>query len=245
MGRRCRARTDKGIRCTRDGDRKGGFCWQHEGITKSGLKKRGWTDAGIRDFLGEPDRTAPNPKYRYAAPMKIWHLHKVNQIEETDEWKEWRKASEKRREVARKAVKARKEETVEMVDSISIKLPDLDREELTKRAVESYNSYWKKRERKAPWGHPRKLEYMQKGAAANDDAEFLARIMVNYLRHNQTRYDQLLGHLKGKVGKHKARMCLYRRIYNAIAEKYPWLRSEAKRQLREKLHYAEMQEMFG
>ena len=41
-------------------------------LTMSGLRERGWSDAMIRDYLGDPDATRPNPRYRSAAPMKLY-----------------------------------------------------------------------------------------------------------------------------------------------------------------------------
>ena len=41
-------------------------------LTMAGLRERGWSDVMIRDYLGEPDATRPNPRYRSAAPMKLY-----------------------------------------------------------------------------------------------------------------------------------------------------------------------------
>jgi hypothetical protein len=43
-------------------------------VTLSTLRERGWTDAGILRYLGDPDRVAPNPHYRRAAPMRLYRL---------------------------------------------------------------------------------------------------------------------------------------------------------------------------
>ncbi len=40
-------------------------------VSKAGLKTRGWAEAGITKFLGEPDETTPNPRYASAAPMAV------------------------------------------------------------------------------------------------------------------------------------------------------------------------------
>ena len=41
-------------------------------LTMAGLRERGWTDAMVREYLGEPDATRPNPRFRTAAPMKLY-----------------------------------------------------------------------------------------------------------------------------------------------------------------------------
>ena len=40
-------------------------------LTLTDLKARGWTDALVKQFLGEPDATRPNPHYRKAAPNAL------------------------------------------------------------------------------------------------------------------------------------------------------------------------------
>ncbi|RJQ74205.1 hypothetical protein D5S17_23330 [Pseudonocardiaceae bacterium YIM PH 21723] len=50
-------------------------------------EQRGWTKAMIEKFLGEPDRTAPNPGGRGAARVKLWLFTRVQEIEATNEFK--------------------------------------------------------------------------------------------------------------------------------------------------------------
>jgi hypothetical protein len=46
-----------------------------------GLKERGWTEAMIRDLLGEPDRYVDNPHYKSAGQMRLWRLQRVEAAE--------------------------------------------------------------------------------------------------------------------------------------------------------------------
>lgn len=48
-------------------------------LTMRELKERGWTE--VRDLLGAPDRRAPNPHYRSAAPMRLWAPDRITAIE--------------------------------------------------------------------------------------------------------------------------------------------------------------------
>lgn len=70
----------------------------HMWITKPVLKARGWTDAGIRDFLPDPERHKKNPHYSSAgAPMPVWSPATVAKAEARPEWKAWLEKSLKRR----------------------------------------------------------------------------------------------------------------------------------------------------
>jgi hypothetical protein len=50
-------------------------------VGAAGLRERGWTEAMIRDLLGEPDLHVDNPHYSSAAPMRLWRLQKVEAAE--------------------------------------------------------------------------------------------------------------------------------------------------------------------
>lgn len=52
-----------------------------ECIGAAGLKARGWTEAMIRDLLGDPDWSADNPHYKSAAPMRLWRVQRAGQAE--------------------------------------------------------------------------------------------------------------------------------------------------------------------
>jgi hypothetical protein len=55
-------------------------------IGAPGLRQRGWTEAMIRDLLGDPDLTADNPHYKTAAPMRLWRLQRAEAVEATPEF---------------------------------------------------------------------------------------------------------------------------------------------------------------
>ena len=46
-----------------------------------GLKERGWTEAMIRDLLGEPDRYVDNPHYKSSGQMRLWRLQRAEAAE--------------------------------------------------------------------------------------------------------------------------------------------------------------------
>jgi len=66
-------------------------------LTKSELKERGWTDGAIKKYLGEPDKTSPNPYSKKASELKLFSRDRVEEIENSKEWQDWyRKITEKR-----------------------------------------------------------------------------------------------------------------------------------------------------
>ncbi len=45
------------------------------------LNRRGWTEAGIRELLGQPDRLAPNPHNSRASRMRLYRTSRVAEAE--------------------------------------------------------------------------------------------------------------------------------------------------------------------
>jgi hypothetical protein len=50
------------------------------------LKARGWTETLIRQYLGAPDSSCPNPYYRSAAPMRLYARARVEAVEASPAW---------------------------------------------------------------------------------------------------------------------------------------------------------------
>jgi len=196
-----------------------------EMLTKSGLKARGWTDTGIAQFLGAPDATKPNPKYRSAAPMLLFLLTRVEAAETTSGYRLWRAASDRRRESAGVAVAGRKARLLATIEVWQPSVPLLNEEEVRRMAVANYNEIQGLRDswNRAPEWSP---------AMETTDRRFLDRITVNYLRHVRTNYDELLASLHGKVGIEEAKELVREQVYEAIAEAYPDLAPECSRQER-------------
>lgn len=68
-------------------------------LSAKAVKDRGWTAAMIRDFLGNPDRIAPNSMYgKKAARVKLYLEDRVQKAEETDAFKQRMKKANARRE---------------------------------------------------------------------------------------------------------------------------------------------------
>lgn len=212
-------------------------------LTKAAIKKeRGWTDTAISKFLGDPDKLGSNP-YSSKTPSHLYLLSRVKKAERTKKFKEWKAKSEKRRSSARKAANTRKEKTLAKVRSrlgeirLHPRARGLSTKKLRKLAVASYEEL----ELERNWDEPRMVE---------DDApqEFIQRIEVNFLRHEATMYDAELEEYAGSTGVREAVDMVRERVYEVIANEYPFLKKECERQLAERRaaeEWLEQQRMYG
>ena len=180
------------------------------------LKTRGWTYSGIGRFLAKSDDTRPNPYYSSSGGlMRLYLISRVKAIERTLEWQEWLIESYQRKRSAARGVTTKERKLLNYVARIKIKVPIMTPEDLVNRAIAHYNDLWCDTEKRAN---------------ASGSPEFLARIQVNYLRHELTRYEQHLDKIAGKTGAHEARTDLRFKIYGAIGRAYRHLTAECDRQ---------------
>ncbi len=202
-------------------------------ITKTQLKERGWTDAGIKRFLRQADCTKENPHYRCAPPMKLFRVSRVEAAEATPEYLAWKEASEARKPAAKAAAQAgiatKKAKLLEIANNWRPSIPKLPAEALRKAAIENHNAYHTNR---ATWGR----YYDWTTATPESDAGFLTRIIVNYIRHVLTDYEALLEKLRGRIGFDEAKALVRFQVYDAIAETYPDLASECDSQEERRLN---------
>ena len=187
-------------------------------LTTAGLRERGWTDAMISEYLGEPDATRPNPRYRSAAPMKLYLAERAEAAEATPEWAE-RRARGARRRAAGMAVADRKRAETEALarqlaaDLIAGLVFPADPQQA---AIEAYNKWHSDGCTCSGW---HELGYCDKHADASDSPEFLRRITVNYARHSLTGYDRAYDRLAGRVGHQDAHEILRTEVNAAIEAK--------------------------
>jgi len=198
-------------------------------LAQAALLDRGWTVAGIRRFLGDPDATKPNPRYRSASPMRLWAIDRVEAAEATPEWARWVKASEVRRQAGLKVADRKRAELAAMVKAVHISIAPATLEMATARAIRSFND----RAATRAYG-----DYDP--ATPDSDPAFLARITVNYLRHERTSYDALGAQLFGLVGREEAHDLLRERVLAAIADAYPSLAAECATQVRQAAEQAHL-----
>ncbi|MBB6171644.1 hypothetical protein HNR23_001704 [Nocardiopsis mwathae] len=117
------------------------------------------------------------------------------------------------------------EETLGLVRAAPIDVPALDRRRLAEYAAAHRN-------RRADSDAEDRGSYVASPARVEDvPTAVRSRWEVDYLRHVRTPYDSLLADLRGRVGRVQAELLLRRRVYTAIAARYPDLSAECDRQL--------------
>jgi len=189
-------------------------------ITKEELKARGWTDSMIKLLLGNPDDTVKDPYYGNDT-IKLYLVKRVSKIENSAVFFRLMGMSVERREAMRKVARMEEKEILKYIDSIEIKVEKVDMKKIKKLAIKEYNIH------QAEVDHVENMILDEKYL----DNAFLSRIMVNYIRHNLTSYEDLLEELRGKEGKYEAYMKLKNKILEKIAEVYPELKEECNRQM--------------
>lgn len=195
-------------------------------LTVPELRSRGWSPSMIRDLLGDPDSRKPNPVFQSGTPMALYQTSRVENIESTVEFAQRRAQASRRAAAARRTAKRRRDSTLEKIYSTPINVPYLNRSLLAKRAVthRNHRAGEQTQDLVSPLSHIEEIP-----------ETVLQRWEVNYLRHVLTPYDALLADLHGHVGRVEAEVLLRRRVYAAIAERYPHLALECDRQLAERL----------
>lgn len=192
-------------------------------LTLTDLHARGWTDALVKQFLGEPDATKPNPHYRKAAPMRLYALARVEQAESREEWQQAKAKASRRSEASKKVSTRKAAELVKRAEQMQIIVDRLPPETVIEQAIASYNAHnWE-----IAWRHGEAFEE----ANMYSDPAFLDRITVNYIRHHLTSYDTHLEQLVGQIGVRQAGKVIRLRIYDAIAKAYPASAGECERQM--------------
>ena len=185
------------------------------------IRDRGWTEAGIAQFLGKADSDRVNPYYSSGARMQLYLRSRVEEVEKSRAYAEWKQESEVRKSAAQQAVHTKREHILSYVAALPIQIPKLTEEELVTHACRNYNTHWSGSRHNKPWADPDTC-----------DEHFLYRIMVNYLRHRLTNYEEELTRIYGHVGRNEAWEILKKRVLEAIASQYPILQDECVQQIK-------------
>jgi hypothetical protein len=225
-------------------------------ITASGLKKRGWTDAGIRQFLGAADKEQANPHHRTGPPMRLYAPERVWAIESTAAYLSFAAESAHRKVSAQIAVTTKLaanwnkvrviegevREMAEQAKYITVTVRQVDEKELRSTS----DRYQDQRD-----------EYMERQGRTPMMPVWSDRLAVNTILHSFSTYDRtlervlqvrylkvrdLLAELQGKTGVVDCRAhvestfaAAYRgikvRVLDAIANVYPQYIQECNRQM--------------
>ncbi|MFI8403068.1 hypothetical protein ACWDXD_14360 [Streptomyces sp. NPDC003314] len=190
-------------------------------VSLAGVRRRGWTDAMVRDLLGTPDVQGRDPRRWSLAPVRLYLLARVETVERTPEFAETSALSRARSSAAGAYAERRRAAVLTAIRAEPIEVPRLPGPELERRAVRHRRLLGAR----SP-GAPEPA-----GAPSGAPAGALVRWQVSYLRHALSRYEALLDGLYGETGRGEAERLLRRRLYEAIGVAYPSLARECRRRI--------------
>ena len=184
-------------------------------LCQSELLARGWTKKTIEVLLPRP-KEAVNPWYKSAPPMLLWDVDVVEQMEKCEEFLVAKKKKEERSAAQQKAVLTKQGQLLATIEGLPISVRRLEESVLKKKALASRGNWYSQNEIYE--------------SVHDADAETIQRWIVNYIRHNLTKYDSHCILLFGKVGRAEGYRLLRSKVLRAIADAYPYLSEECERQ---------------
>jgi hypothetical protein len=198
-------------------------------LSLANLRHRGWTPSMVVKLLGAPDLTVRTPRFRGAAPSRLYSAARVEAAEATDAFAALASAASRCAACSRAAAERRRRAVLAEVEGLHIRVPRLAPECLTHRAVAHRNQ--REAQRACHRGDHRPVPARIDGA----EPGALRRWQVNHLRPALTDYDAVPDGLHGTTGRAEAEHFLRRRrVYEAIGTAYPHLAAECRRQLNER-----------
>ena len=190
-------------------------------VTATQLRvERGWTPKMICELLGEPDARPPNRNYPGRPPLKLYDLERVEEVERTDAFFELLDQSEARKDSAQKGKDAQRMRILDEVERLELQVPRMELRHLVVESIERYNAWVDEQGVDRPYVtlHSHVLDVM--------------RVMVYHLRFTTPGYPEMQQKLLRRTGAREARRRLNERVFQAIAELYPELAEECRRQNR-------------
>jgi len=190
-----------------------------EFLTAGSLRRRGWTGALIREFAGPADQLAVNPHHPGGAAMRLYRTDRIAEIETGEEFIEALAGADRRRCAAEKALqtKARKAAASAAENITPPMLPQAPRADLVEAAVRWFNGCETWRSGAGRW------------VSTSDPDGVLLPIAVNFIRDRLRDYANRARPIGVPV--EQAVRAVDRKIVEAIAASYPWLRPECDRRL--------------
>lgn len=161
--------------------------------------------------------SVPNPVFTSRPPATMYLLKDVKAVATSGAGQQRLAQRTKRSESAKRAAARRRDDLIQKTLATNFSIPEMPWDDLIERACRHYNS--------------RKVNATSIRPDADEGT--LHRIMVNYLRHECTQYDEHCASLMGQTGKEDAYPAVKELVLEAIAEKYPELIAECYRQISE------------
>lgn len=188
-------------------------------ISQTTILSMGFTKSMIDKLLPAPI-LKQNPRYKSAAPMKLWQEADVLAAMDTDAFREAAAKAEQRKQAAAKAVDTKRKNAEVLADDLiaSIHVQRIELPELERLALDAQQRWY---------------DFRGRGEIESPDRETVERWMVNYIRHELCDYDDSLYTLF-RPGKMADKDELYPKIKREtlakIAQVYPELAEECKAQ---------------
>lgn len=195
---------------------------------RSQLKERGWTDTAIDRFMKSPDLLSKNRRRR-GAKIKLYDKDRAHTAESSPAWKAWKQKSQKRSDAMKASAAKKRNETLSEVNTVldtlhlSNDVTGLDYATLKSKASENFLRIENNRAQ-------RRKNYTPEKITSRRTDKFFHRIITNWLRHDGTTYDSRLDELFNKIGVNDGKVMIRTRIYDLIAQEYPYLADECERQ---------------
>ncbi|AKB75785.1 hypothetical protein MSLAZ_2524 [Methanosarcina lacustris Z-7289] len=175
-----------------------------EYINKSTLKERGWTDSIMKEMKLLPDKEVPNPHYPNATPMKLYHIKRIEELENTEQFRNLiaKCRSRKGKKVTAESVHRKLYSYVETVEIEVEYVPDI---KLTEDEISLYYLVH---------------ESNRDEVATIYSDEDLDRIHWNYILDNLTNYNDILVEIERHAGIAEIYLYLENRVRDRIIEKW-------------------------
>ena len=190
-------------------------------LTQSDILELGWTKSMIGKYLPDPT-LKPNPRYKKAAPMKLWNRQDVLDAMDSEVFKAAMEKACKRKAAAEKACATKAKRTAEEMTAVGngLKIKIIPDDNLRQRTLCA----------KQNWAIEHG-NFESIPCASEITPETMERWIVNYIRHNLVKYDTALERLYGKCGRYDAYPGFKRIVLEKIAAAYPKYTEECKRQI--------------
>ncbi|MFB7030538.1 MULTISPECIES: hypothetical protein [unclassified Streptomyces] len=104
-------------------------------VSLAGVRRRGWTDAMVRDLLGTPDVQGRDPRRWSLAPVRLYLLARVETVERTPEFAGASELSRVRSPATGAYAERRRAAVLAAIRAEPIEVPRLPGPELERRAV--------------------------------------------------------------------------------------------------------------
>ena len=188
-------------------------------ISQTTILSMGFTKSMIAKLLPDPI-LRDNPRYKSAAPMKLWKEADVLAAMDTDAFREAASKAERRKAAASKGVDTKRKNAELLAEELiaAIHVQRIELPELEKLALASQQRWY---------------DFQRRGEIEFPDRETVDRWMVNYIRHELCDYDASLYTLfrPGKMAdKDKLYPKVKRETLAKIAQVYPELADECEAQ---------------